>query len=54
MGQGIVRFGELKVEKFDTGLVNSWITFSPLLFQTTLVWFRWGYCNKCYTNYRNH
>ncbi|MCM3256995.1 hypothetical protein M3664_04270 [Paenibacillus lautus] len=30
MGQGIIRFGELKVEKFDIGLVNSWITFSPL------------------------
>ncbi|WP_431785789.1 hypothetical protein [Paenibacillus lactis] len=30
MGQAIIRFGELKVEKFETGNVNSWIVFSPL------------------------
>ncbi|WP_440110354.1 hypothetical protein [Paenibacillus sp. QZ-Y1] len=30
MGQGIVRFGELKVENYFEGINNGWIVFSPL------------------------
>ncbi|MFS0855151.1 hypothetical protein [Paenibacillus taichungensis] len=30
MGQGIVRFGELKVENFVEGITNNWLIYSPL------------------------
>ena len=30
MGQGIVRFGELKVENYVEGNTNNWLIFSPL------------------------
>lgn len=30
MGQGIVRFGELKVENFIEGITNNWLIYSPL------------------------
>lgn len=30
MGQAIVRFGELKLEKYEKGNVNHWLVFSPL------------------------